>query len=131
MSPTLRNRLLDLHSAVIDFERAAYERRAGKVNGAAFLRLLLDDEAYAWLHPLSALIVRMDDDADEDAATLIAETRALLRPDLTGTPFQARYAWLIEQSPDVAYAHGVVKQALRYAAGAWQEPSPSPAPPAS
>jgi hypothetical protein len=126
----LRKALLDLHQTLITEERAGYERRAGQVNAAAFLRVLIEDEGYAWLRPLSALIVRMDDE-EEDAAALIAEVRALVRPDFTGTPFPARYAWLIEQSPDVAYAHGVVKQALRYATGAWQEPSRSPAPPAS
>lgn len=113
-APALRCRLLELHRAVIDFERAGYERRAGQVNAAAFLRVLIEDQAYAWLRPLSALIVGMDDD-EADAAALAAEARALIRPDFTGTPFQVRYAWLIEQSPDVAYAHGSVKQALRYA----------------
>ena len=127
---TLRRALLELHRAIIAEERAGYERRAGQVNAAAFLRVLIEDEAYAWLRPLSALIVRMDDE-EEDAAALLAETRALVRPDFTGTPFQTRYAWLIEQSPAVAYAHGVVKQALRYATSAWQEPSRSPALPAS
>lgn len=126
----LRKALLDLHQTLIAEERAGYELHAGQVSAAAFLRVLIQDEAYAWLRPLSALIVRLDDE-EEDGAALIAETRALIRPDFTGTPFQTRYAWLIEQSPDVAYAHGVVKQALRYATSAWQEPSRSPAPPAS
>jgi hypothetical protein len=108
----LRKALLDLHQTLIAEERAGYERRAGQVNGAAFLRVLIEDEAYAWLRPLSALIVRMDED-EEDVAALLAEARALIRPDLARLPFQTRYAWLIEQSPDVAYAHGVVKQALR------------------
>ena len=125
-----RKALLDLHRTLIAEERTGYERRAGQVSAAIFLRVLIEDEAYAWLRPLSALIVRMDDE-EEDAAALLAETRALVRPDFTGTPFQTRYAWLIEQSPDVAYAHGVVKQALRYATSAWQEPSRSPALPAS
>jgi len=111
MSPTLRNRLLDLHRAVIDFERAAYERRAGKVNGAAFLRLLLEDQAYRWLQPLSALIVKTDDQAEE--AELFAEARALVRPSSDGTEFQQRYAALVEQSPDVAYAHGATVQVLK------------------
>jgi hypothetical protein len=126
----LRSALLDLHQTLIADERASYERRSGQVNGAAFLRVLIEDGAYAWLRPLSALIISMDD-TDADTAALVAETRTLVRPDFNGSPFQARYARLIEQSPDVAYAHGVVKQALRYATGAWQEPSRSPAPPAS
>ena len=127
---TLRRALLDLHRAIIAEERVGYERRAGQVNAAAFLRVLIEDEAYAWLRPLSALIVSMDDE-EADEAALLAEARALVRPDFIGTPFQTRYAWLIEQSPDVAYAHGVVKQALRYATSAWQEPSRSPELPAS
>jgi hypothetical protein len=126
---TLRKDLMELHRTLVSCERAGYERRAGQVNAAAFLRVLIEDEAYAWLRPLSSLIVRMDDE-DGDAGALLAEARALVRPDFTGTPFQTRYAWLIEQSPDVAYAHGVAKQALRYATRAWQEPSRSPAPPA-
>ncbi len=109
----LRGRLLDLHRAVIDFERVAYERRAGKVNGAAFLRLLLDDQAYRWLQPLSALIVKADEDEAPSEAELFAETRALVRPDSAGTEFQQRYAALVEQSPDVAYAHGATVQVLK------------------
>jgi hypothetical protein len=127
---TLRNDLLELHRTIVSHERASYERRVGPVNGATFVRVLVEDPAYGWLRPLSSLIVRMDG-KDADRPALAAETRALVRPDFTGTPFQQRYAWLIDQSPDVAYAHGVVKQALRYAMPAWQEPSRSPAPPAS
>jgi uncharacterized protein YbjT (DUF2867 family) len=63
---TLRRALFELHGAIIVEERAGYERRAGQVNAAAFLRVLIEDEAYAWLRPLSALIVRMDDE-EEDA----------------------------------------------------------------
>jgi hypothetical protein len=99
---TLRNRLLYLHRAVIDCERAAHERRAGRVNGAEFLRVLLDEQAYGWLRPLSALIVKADEEA-----------RALVRPDADGTPFQQRYASLLEQSADVAYAHGATVQVLK------------------
>ena len=108
----LRGTLLDLHGAVIDFERIAYERRSGRVNGAAFLRVLIDDRAYGWLRPLSALIVKADDE-DADEANLFAEARALVRPDATGTPFQQHYASLVEQSPDVAFAHGATMQVLK------------------
>jgi hypothetical protein len=111
---TLRNRLLDLHRAVIDCERAAHERRAGRVNGAEFLRVLLDEQAYGWLRPLSALIVKADEEDEGPAeAELFAEARALVRPDADGTPFQQRYASLLEQSPDVAYAHGATVQVLK------------------
>src|SRR5262245_22257926 len=113
----LRGRLLELHGAVIDFERAAYERRSGKVNGAAFLRVLIGDQAYGWLRPLTALIAKADDDADQPAevaeAELFAEARALVRPDSAGSEFQQRYAALVDQSPEVAYAHGATVQVLK------------------
>jgi hypothetical protein len=114
----LRSRLLDLHRAVIDFERAAHVRRSGKLYGAAFLRLLIDDREYRWLQPLSALIVKADEDAEAPAETeleaeFFAEARALVRPDAAGSEFQQRYAALIEQSPDVAYAHGATVQVLK------------------
>jgi hypothetical protein len=118
----LRHSLLELHRTIVAAERVAYERRAGQVNAAAFLRVLIEDEAYGWLRPLSALILRMDEDTEEPAAEaeaeILAGTRALVRPDPAGNPFQQRYARLVEQSPDVAYAHGTVVQALKRPAAA-------------
>ena len=116
-SVALRHNVLELHRSIIAFERADYERRAGTVSAVEFLRLLIEDDAWSWLRPLSALIVQMDEETEKPAheveAALFAETRSLLKPDFVGTPFQSRYAWLIEQSPDVAYAHGAVVQALK------------------
>ena len=126
---TLRDALLELHRTIVSHERATYERRVGPVNGATFVRVLVEDPTYGWLRPLSALIVKTDEDADWPG--LIAEARTLVRPDFAGTPFQQRYAGLIQHSPDVAYAHGVVKQALLRYSAIWQGPSPSPAPLAS
>ena len=113
----LRHNLLELHRAIVNFERRDYERRTGEVGAAAFLRVLIEDEAYAWLRPLSALIVQMDEEKERPVAevetALFGETRAMLKLDPAGTPFQSRYAWLVEQSPEVAYAHGGVMQVLK------------------
>ena len=113
----LRHSLLELHRTIVAAERAAYERRAGQVNSAAFLRVLIEDETYGWLRPLSALIVRIDEDDEEPAAgaqaEILAGTRALVRPDVAGNPFQQRYARLVDENPDVAYAHGTLMQALK------------------
>jgi hypothetical protein len=117
-SATLRRNLLELHRAIVALERAAYERRVGNVNAAQFLHVLIEEEAYAWLRPLSALIVQMDEESEAPQAAeaaLFAEARALIKPDFVGTPFQQRYAWLVEQSPEVAFAHGGVVQALKAA----------------
>lgn len=116
-SVALRHNVLELHRSIIAFERADYERRAGTVSAAEFLRLLIEDDAWGWLRPLSALIVQMDEEteapADDVEKALFVEARVLLKPDFVGTPFQQRYAWLLEQSPDVAYAHGAVMQVLK------------------
>ena len=99
--------LLELHRVIIAVEREDYERRAGAVNPAEFLRLLAADEGWSWLRPLSGLIT-----AD---VTDITATRKLLSPDSAGNPFQQRYAWLMERSPDVVYVHGAVMKALKEA----------------
>ena len=112
MNPLLRGALLELHRTIVSIEREDHERKAGSANAGEFLRLLVEDEAWAWLRPLSALIVQMDEgEAREEA--LVAETRQLLKPDPHGAPFQQRYAWLLERSPEVAYAHGQVMRALK------------------
>ena len=108
----LRRSLLELHRQIVALERREYERRVGTVNAAQFLQVLIEDEAYAWLRPLAALIVQMDEETEAEA-TIVGEARTLIKPDFVGTPFQQRYAWLVEQSPDVAFAHGGVMQVLK------------------
>lgn len=112
MNPQLRKALLELHRAIVAIEREDHERKAGSTNAAAFLRLLVEDEAWSWLRPLSALIVQIDE-GEGDEKALVAETRTLLKPDANGLAFQQRYAWLLDRSPDVAYAHGQVMRALK------------------
>src|SRR6476659_11198954 len=57
----VRRTLLDLHKALIERERAAYERSHGAVSPAEMLQLLIRDSAFSWLHPISELIVRVDE----------------------------------------------------------------------
>ena len=115
MPEDLRRSLLELHQAIVAVEREDYERKTGAAGAADFLRLLIEDEAFAWLRPLSALIVQLDEDPEGGSDSLLDETRKLLKPDSTGTPFQQHYAWLIERSPDVLHAHGVLMRALKEA----------------
>src|ERR1044072_91845 len=83
----LRRALLHLHKALLDSERAAYEQAMGRVTSGELLQLVLNDEQFAWLRYISELIVRIDEllDTDEpvaaeDAESLIAQGRALLKP---------------------------------------------------
>ena len=109
----LRRALLELHGAIVAHERQNFERKWGRVQASEFLHQLVQDEAWSWLRPLSALIVEFDTPEGASEESLVGEARQLLKPDPAGAPFQQRYASLIQESPDVAYAHGVAMQALK------------------
>ena len=118
----LRSALLEVHQAVVEYERRTYEKAHGRQSGAEFLQVIAYDAAYQWLSPLSQLIVALDDGIDEadDKANLVrriaGEARTLLRRDPDpAVPFSERYAPMIDASPDVALAHGRMQSALRQA----------------
>src|SRR5690348_1159327 len=61
----LRSALLTLHKALVDSERVEYERVMGKIQSPNhFLQLLTTDPWFAWLSPLSKLIVSIDEALD-------------------------------------------------------------------
>ena len=109
----LRQRLLELHKALVDVERDAYERSRGRMTDGEFLKALIDDPAFAWLAPLTALIVRLDElEAPDVPREHKAEIRRLLKPDELGSAFQRRYHELLQRSPDALVAHGAVIKLL-------------------
>lgn len=104
--------LLRLHKALLDDERTQFERVRGRIESSGeFLQLVLHDEWFAYLRPLSALVVQIDEllDAEEATAsaavTLIAEARAMLKPSGTGSEFERRYSAALQREPDVILAH--------------------------
>lgn len=108
----VRRGLLRIHKALLEDARIRYEREQGRIEGSgAFLRLVLNDPWFAWLSPLSGLVVQIDEllATDEptvaDAEALIGQARALLRPDANGDGFQRRYHRAIQDVPDVLIAH--------------------------
>jgi hypothetical protein len=115
----LRLGLLRLHKALLDKERDDYERVHGQVNASELLQLAINDEQFAWLRPVSELIVRIDEllDADEpateqDAESLLAGARSLLKPSEAGGGFGQRYFDAIQREPDVVLAHREVARLL-------------------
>ena len=87
----VRRGLLRVHKALLDDARIRYEREQGRIEGSgALLRLVLNDPWFAWLHPLSGLVVQIDEllAADEptvaDGDALLNQARALMRPDSNG-----------------------------------------------
>jgi hypothetical protein len=108
----LRRALLNVHKALLDDARIRYEREQGRIEGSgALLQLVLNDPWFAWLHPLSGLVVQIDEllAADEptaaDGAMLLNQARTLMRPDENGEGFQRRYDRAIQDVPDVLIAH--------------------------
>ena len=122
--------LLDVHKALIDFEKVRYEGVHGAVGSPNdFLQLLIKDPFFAWLRPMTALLVGIDEYVSsrkplpvEQGAALVAEARGMLVPAVVGEGFQAAYGRALRESAEVAHAHGAWKLFLT------QLPSPvSPA----
>ncbi|MDQ3817831.1 MAG: hypothetical protein M3362_09085 [Acidobacteriota bacterium] len=104
--------LVRLHKALLDDERTQFERVRGPLESSGeFLQLVLNDEWFAHLRPLSALVVQIDEllDADEatpsEAEALMKQARALTRPSETGGEFERRYHAALQRDPDVILAH--------------------------
>ncbi|MGE0446909.1 MAG: hypothetical protein AB7P99_16910 [Vicinamibacterales bacterium] len=115
----LRLPLLDLHKRLLDAERRMYELAHGRVSAGELLNLALQDPQFAWLHPISELIVRideliaLDDLPDQQDVAFIAERiRALLVPSASGSAAEQRYDRAIQNDPAVLLAHRAVMQAL-------------------
>jgi hypothetical protein len=108
----VRRGLLRVHKALLEDARIRYEREQGRIEGSgALLRLVLNDPWFAWLHPLSGLVVQIDELLASDEATLadgealLNQARGLIRPDANGDGFQRRYHRAIQDVPDVLIAH--------------------------
>lgn len=110
----VRDIVLALHKALLDSERTAYEITHGPIAGpSAFLNLLINDQAFAWLQPMTALIVQIDEGlaakrppaTDDQLARLLGDTRALLSPSTDIEGFWHRYHSVLERDPAVAVLH--------------------------
>ena len=116
-----RTALLALHKALLDYERFRYERARGRIESSGHaLNLVMNDSWFAWLRPMSALVVQADErlDSDEgvteaDVTAFSAQIRQLLQEvgaatsgsDLLGgnlSPYQRA----LQEAPEVVLAHG-------------------------
>ena len=116
----LRNALLDLHKTLVDAERVSYEKTMGGIHSPNhFLQLLTHDPWFAWLHPVSELIVAMDEVLDGKKRRSQAgidsfwtQTRSLLVATEGGDGFASHYFELLQREPDVVLAHAEVAKLL-------------------
>ena len=117
----LRTALLDLHKALLDDAKAAYELDRGRISSTgALLQLVIHDSWFAWLHQVSEIVVRIDEmtateakTGEADARTLLDQIDRLLVPSETGDTFARRYFEALQRQPAVVLAHGGVKKLLK------------------
>lgn len=109
-----------LHKALIDQTQREYERAHGKITSPYTLfALVTNDPAFAWLQPMTRLIVEMEDlvGRKEKPPTdgEIAEMRKRIDGLLVekGKDFSDRYLGLIQSTPEIAVENGRFQAALK------------------
>lgn len=109
--------LLALHKALLDAEQRRYERAHGRIEGPhEALQLVLTAPQFAWIRPISELIVQLDERLDDDdvplqwadAQAYRSEIAGLLQQDRGPEVFREQYRLCLQDEPDVVVAHGKV-----------------------
>jgi hypothetical protein len=113
----VRGHVLRIHKILLDRERAEYERAHGRVSSGQMLQLLIGDARFAWLRPLSALVVEIDEFLEQPGATaeeardLMARARDLFTAE-SFWALEARYFDALPDEPDALLRHGEVMRLL-------------------
>jgi hypothetical protein len=115
----VRMALLALHKTLLDHERLRYERTHGRIESAGqALHLVMNDPWFAWLRPVSAMIVQADEKLDDDRGVGAADVAAFVGQirDLLQSPgnseFQAALQRVLQEAPDAVMAQGRLTAAL-------------------
>src|SRR3990167_241219 len=116
----VRHGLLGLHKALIVAEQLTFERIYGRVDSTGqLLQLVMNDPWFTWLHPLSNVVVRIDEMLDEecnltleDVAQILTEVRGMIRPSELGDGFERSYYEALQRAPDVVMGHSEMKKLL-------------------
>lgn len=116
----IRQALLDVHKALVDSERISYEKTVGSIQSPThFLQLLTTDPWFAWLRPLSHMIVTLDERleaeeplTEENVVSVIKQTRSMLTPSEEGQGFGRHYFEALQADSDVVIAHADLMQLL-------------------
>lgn len=117
----LRDQLLELHRALLTFEKNRYESVYGQIkNPHEYLGLVMNHVSFQWLRQLSELIVLVEGmmEAKEPWSankikTLLNAAQLLLAPNESGTEFQQKYHVAVQTTPEITMLHGKVMTALK------------------
>ncbi|HEX7233546.1 MAG TPA: hypothetical protein VF452_24415 [Candidatus Binatia bacterium] len=111
--------LVKLHKALLDSERQVYEKDIGPIQSPNhFFQLLTSDPFFAWLRPISQLIVAIDEtlDAKElthtDVDAVMTQAVFLLVPATTRGEFGERYVAALQRDPRVVLTHAQVAKRI-------------------
>jgi hypothetical protein len=107
-----------LHQALLQARREEYERDHGPIAGPTQLfQLVVNDPAFAWLRPLSALMADLDEmleaeepATDEEAGAVRHELEHLFSP--AGADLWAGLSRFLQIDTDVATSYAHVRQLL-------------------
>jgi hypothetical protein len=116
----LHGALLKLHKALLDSEKIIYEKNVGPIQSPNhFFQLLTGDPYFAWLRPVTQLIVAIDEtlDAKEpltnaDVDAVMNQSVFLLVPAKSGGEFGERYVAALQRDPRVVLTHAQVAKRI-------------------
>lgn len=116
----IRSGFLHLHKALLNFERRHYEQLHGRMaNSGEFFRLVVNDQWFSWLRPMSQFIVQIDETlaakepiAEDQVDALLQTARELIRPAKEGNFQEQRYFQAIQGDPEIAMLHAEVAAVL-------------------
>lgn len=108
--------LLPLHRALIEAAKDDYAFAVAPVKPSQLLQLLTDDPFFAWLKPVTSLIVDIDEMSrtDFEAADVaaIADRVDRLFGSKAEDAFSAQYVPMLQRSVDVAIGHAALRKAI-------------------
>jgi hypothetical protein len=116
----LHSALLKLHKALLDSEKIVYEKNVGPIPSPNhFFQLLTTDPYFAWLRPISQLIVAIDETLDDeeplttaDVDVVMNQSVFLLVPAKSGGEFGERYVAALQRDPRVVLTHAQVAKRI-------------------
>lgn len=112
--------LLELHRTLIAATRYEFESAHGRIeNPYEVLELVESDPVFAWLRPLTSLLLRVDELSEQDVITVgeVAAVRAeaerlVQPPEGVSSSFHERLRALRQSAPSLVVLHTHVRQAL-------------------
>ncbi len=111
-----RAALLELHRCLLSAQQIQAERDDGRMSANELRQAAVADLRFGWLTRLSELIARLDGaraEADTEAVdAALAEARELLAAPDPATWFGTRYLQMLQDHPEVVFAHRDATAAL-------------------